>query len=550
MYMLMPFFEVCKALSDWYSFVTDFSQRSILFGNTMVQRGVQTLKSKDFSNVVNLPYEIIMSGKELGRPTNYDLIKLQRPLDSSVTKLRPVIGVSPRASRLSGVEILMPTNQGTVAMDLGHEVYWIVFERNPVPGQTIEDVIWTIGEFIKKVNSLHPQDPKGSIVAANCQSGWASFFRQLECEKLPFTLIPIASPLSYHSGCSDRSMRFFAGLTGGCWPVAASGDLEKAFDGANLASNFERHSGPGAIFGKFLRTFLSIDESADNFLLMERWWNLYSIFGPEELPWILENLFVGNYPENGLLVLDGKPADMKDHNETIVILCSNGDDIATPAACLSWIKKIYISVDALKESGKRIIFLIHPNAGHLKIFLSGTVALEWLGGILANIESLEKLPGGLYRAEPQENMLVVTEVSFDDLPRSSAYEEDVLQKIATFSEQTLSFYKTWTKPLLQLAHPFLGKILRRLHPLRVQRYPFIGAEFNPLFRGLNQLAPVVRKWRVEIGKDNCFFNTLCETSNSTTTLLNFWNTTFSTANDFFVQMLFGLTVPATTKQLE
>ncbi len=59
-----------------------------------------------------------------------------------------------------------------VALCAGHPVYFVIFFRDPEPGQTLVDVCKAEQRFVRKVRALHPNRPKPAIVG-NCQGGRA-----------------------------------------------------------------------------------------------------------------------------------------------------------------------------------------------------------------------------------------------------------------------------------------------------------------------------------------------------------------------------------------
>ena len=60
-----------------------------------------------------------------------------------------------------------------MAFKAGHPCYFIGFLPDPVPGQTIEDIILAEAAFLERVISLHPEADGKPAVVGNCQAGWA-----------------------------------------------------------------------------------------------------------------------------------------------------------------------------------------------------------------------------------------------------------------------------------------------------------------------------------------------------------------------------------------
>jgi hypothetical protein len=58
-------------------------------------------------------------------------------------------------------------------MAAGHPAYFVGFTPEPMPGQTIEDVMQAEAMFLEKVIALHPGAEGKPCVVGNCQGGWA-----------------------------------------------------------------------------------------------------------------------------------------------------------------------------------------------------------------------------------------------------------------------------------------------------------------------------------------------------------------------------------------
>ena len=58
-------------------------------------------------------------------------------------------------------------------MNEGHPVYFVIFYRDPEPGQTLADVCAAEAAFLREVQARHPRSPT-PLVTGNCQGGWAA----------------------------------------------------------------------------------------------------------------------------------------------------------------------------------------------------------------------------------------------------------------------------------------------------------------------------------------------------------------------------------------
>lgn len=495
--------------AEGVDYTSDFVRRWVLVLDALHKRSNQALRNTEREHVLAAPYKMVLDGRTFDKPVNYTLVKLTPP-DGFVQKhARAVMGISPRAGRRAGIAGTMDVSQATVLLELGYEVYWVIFTREPEPGQTIPDTFEAIRAFIELVSERHPH-PRGPILVANCQAGWATFFTKLRHPELKFSLIPIASPLSYWAGNRwSVSMRPYAGLSGGALIPAFLSDLGNGeFDGALLAGNFETHSLTNTAFAKIMRALMKVDVERTKFLQMEKWWNWYARLNKEEILWVLMNLFIGNKPERGELEIDGEKIDMRNFDDLLVVFSSRGDDISSPAQCLKWIPKVYESLDALKQLGRRIVYVIHPKAGHLAIFLSGMVSQKFLGPVVAHIEELESLEPGLYEAFPQnDGSLAIQARTFEDIQKlddcSGEKLKPMFETISSVAKFNLGLYETFVSPLARsLTNEGVAGLVREMNPLRLSRYPF--SSLNPLFFPLSFAVPLIEKPQIQLDKENFF----------------------------------------------
>ena len=69
---------------------------------------------------------------------------------------RPYIIIDPRGGHGPGIGGFKDDSQVGVALRAGHPVYFVIFFRDPEPGQTLLDVCAAEREFVHKVRALHP----------------------------------------------------------------------------------------------------------------------------------------------------------------------------------------------------------------------------------------------------------------------------------------------------------------------------------------------------------------------------------------------------------
>jgi len=84
---------------------------------------------------------MILDGRTFERPVNYALLKIKPPQEVTVDPAkRPYIIIDPRAGHGPGIGGFKDDSQVGVALRAGHPVYFVIFFRDPEPGQTMLDV--------------------------------------------------------------------------------------------------------------------------------------------------------------------------------------------------------------------------------------------------------------------------------------------------------------------------------------------------------------------------------------------------------------------------
>src|SRR3989442_1029341 len=156
-------------------YATDAWQRSLLYADIRRQRGNQYREhlAEEVPNVLSFRAEIVMSGLDLPRPVNYGLARIA-PMEGTVIDpaKRPFIVVDPRAGHGPGIGGFKPDSEIGAALKAGHPCYFVGFLPDPVPGQTVEDVMRAEAQFVRKVAELHPESRGKPAVIGNCQAGW------------------------------------------------------------------------------------------------------------------------------------------------------------------------------------------------------------------------------------------------------------------------------------------------------------------------------------------------------------------------------------------
>ncbi|WP_010629089.1 DUF3141 domain-containing protein [Halomonas sp. KM-1] len=517
---LLDPFGFGRAVFDYWR---DAVERSVLYMDVMRERGNQYLEhiEKTKPNVLGFDAEVVMDGRTLPRPVNYELMRILPPAGVEVDpQSRPFVVVDPRAGHGPGIGGFKPDSEIGVALRAGHPCYFIGFLPYPEPGQTVEDVVEAEIAFLRCVTEHHPESEKPMVVG-NCQAGW-QIMMAASLEPDVFGPILIAgAPLSYWAGERGKApMRYTGGMTGGSWMTTLASDLgDGLFDGALLVQNFERLNPANTWWDKQYRLYANVDTEAGRYLNFERWWGGHVVLGGEEIQYIVDNLFVGNRLSTAQLVTsDGRRIDLRNVRSPVVVFCSQGDDITPPPQALGWVRDLYGGVDDIIASGQTIVYCVHDSTGHLGIFVSGSVSRKEHAEFTANIDYIDVLPPGLYETkvtsakERDDAELIERDYLLEFKARSiEGLNRDVLQHradddtrfatVARVSEINLGLYRLFVQPWIRATiTPEAARLMRRMHPIRLG-YKLLS-DRNPLSVPLPVLADWVRRDRHPVDDSN------------------------------------------------
>ncbi len=506
------------AWTKGYEYLTDAAQRSILFWDTLRQRGNNFVErnQQGLPPVLHFDYETVVDGRKLARPVNYALVRIVPPAGVTVDpKRRPYVIIDPRAGHGPGIGGFKDDSQVGVALREGHPVYFVIFFRDPEPGQTLLDVCEAEKEFVHKVRALHPQSPKPAIVG-NCQGGWAAMMLAAAGPDDTGPIVINGAPMSYWGGAwaegeGDNPMRYSGGVLGGTWLASLTADLgDGIFDGAYLVENFENLNPANTFWDKYYHLYSNVDTEPPRFLEFERWWGGFYLMNREEIEWITRNLFVGNKLwTGGTQMHGGKAFDLREIKAPIVLFASMGDNITPPQQAFNWVADVYGSTDEIKARGQTIVGLVHQDVGHLGIFVSGKVAKKEHAQIVSVLKSIESLPPGLWAMAINERKGADGKVEYDvefqereleevakRLNRFGRVDEKPFEAVATVSEFNQRAYELFAQPFVQsLGNEFAAKIRRQFHPLRFQRWAL--SDLNPWLAWVAPAAQTVRAMRGE-----------------------------------------------------
>lgn len=512
---------VLPSLNGLFDYQRDVQERTILFLDTLRQRAENMLEHDraGLPALLDFKHEMLLDARRFARPANYALLRIVEIdgdcWDDCVDPAKPpVVIVDPRAGHGPGIGGFKRDSEVGMAMHEGHPVYFVIFFPEPASGQTLEDVLAALRQFVEEVALRH--DGAHPVLYGNCQAGWALTLLSADCDGLTGPVVLNGSPLSYWAGESGANpMRLAGGLLGGAWLAHLMADLgDGRFDGAWLAQNFENLKPEKAVWEKYAKLFHNIDGERDRFLEFERWWNGFYSLSREEILAIVENLFIGNRLEQGTLeVCDGCFVDLRRTRNPLIVFASHGDNITPPHQALGWIPAVYRDTDDLKQCHQRIVYLTNSHVGHLGIFVSAKVARLEHRAILESLDEIEELPPGLYEMKidnptgdpdckkPQYSVrFEARDVS--DLKYTAPRAE--FERVRQLSEMNESLYRSVLSPwITAMTTPWTAETLRWLHPMRMSRYAF-SSRFNPWMRGIAAMASGIAAHRKPLSSDQAW----------------------------------------------
>ncbi len=507
-------------------FITDTVQRSILFWDVMRRRSEDYFRHKAMQvpHVLQFNYELVMDGRQFDKPVNYMMVRVTPPEGVTIDpKKRPFVVVDPRAGHGPGIGGFKADSELGVAMRAGHTCYFVGFSPDPMPGQTIEDIMHAEASFLEKVLELHPGAEGKPCVIGNCQAGWAVMMLAAVRPELFGPIIIPGSPLSYWAGVKGRNpMRYLGGIAGGSWVTALLSDLGGGvFDGGNLVGNFEAANPSNTYWSKPYNVWAKVDTEAERYLGFETWWGGHVNLNAEEIQWIVDELFIGNHLSTAEIVTrDGVRVDLRNIKSPIICFCSEGDNITPPQQALGWITDLYQKDADIKACGQTIVYTVHEGVGHLGIFVSGGVARKEHAEFASNIDLIDVLPPGLYEAvltrkddaTPGVQYVIGDWVArfeprnLDDIRaivQPDPGDDRMFAAVRHVSDINLGLYRLMARPFVQAM--MSTPAARQLSEIKPAELPYLAfSDRNPLMRQIAEMAAAIRDQRVEADPDNPF----------------------------------------------
>ena len=390
-----------EVAQQWYEYWTDACQRTILTWDVLRKRGNIYFEHRESGKppVLVFDYEIVLDARDFSeRPVNYALVRILPPEDTPTDpKKRPFVVIDPRAGHGPGIGGSKSDSQIGMALRGGHPCYFVMFYPEPVPGQTILDIVEAEAKFLRYVADLHPDADGKPFVIGNCQAGWSLMMVAATHPGHVGPILLAGSPLSYWAGTRGKNpMRYNGGLFGGSWQASLASDLGNGrFDGAALVQNFEMLNPANTFLRKQYDLYSQVDTGAERFLDFEKWWGGVFLMNKEEMRFIVNELFVGNKLAIGEIEgPDGREIDLRNIRSPIIVFASWGDNITPPQQALGWITQLYDSVDEIRANEQTIVYSLHATVGHLGIFVSAKIAGRETDELFDALDLIDACPPG------------------------------------------------------------------------------------------------------------------------------------------------------------
>lgn len=484
---------------DWFEYAADAAWRTAALADTLRERAanMREHEASGMPPLLHFEHEQVADARDFEPPCNYRLLRITRcesdGLEKNVRRnAAPVLIVDPRAGHGPGIGGFKRDSEVGMALREGHPVYFAVFDPDPVEGQTLGAVIGAVARFIEIVGQRHRgREP---IVYGNCQGGWTVVLALAHCRRHAGLAVLNGSPLSYWAGeWGTNPMRVAGGLLGGVWPAHFAADAGAGrFDGAWLVQNFEGLR-PEEAWKKYDALWADPEREHDRFLEFERWWNGFYFLGRDEIVPIVRDLFIGNKPQKGEMVVDkGCRADLRRIQTPLVIFSSYADNITPPQQALGWLRSLYGSTGEIAAAGQRIVYLLDRHVGHLGIFVSSDVARRQHRAILHHARTIGELKPGLYEmvlpdGESKESAARFEPRVLEDLPFEP--EPPGFAQVGVVSSYLDAMYTSFVSPWVRLAATSeSAQLASRLHPMRTSRQVFSEDE-TPAMR----FAPALKR---------------------------------------------------------
>ena len=469
-----------QSVNAAYDYAVDFWQRSLLYADVMRERGNQYLEhlAQVTPHVLSFEAEIVMFGNSLERPVNYGLARIIPPEGVEIDpRKRPFVVVDPRAGHGPGIGGFKADSEIGAALGAGHPCYLVGFVPDPVPGQTVEDVMRAEAAFLERVIALHPESEGKPVVIGNCQAGWQILMTAAVRPELFGPIIIAGSPVSYWAGWSGQQPDALQ------WRTARR-QLADGLDRRSRCRPLRRRLA-GSEFREPQPGQYPLDQAVRP-LLEGRYRagalsRLREVLGRPCFPERCRDAVHRRQPVHRKQAVHGPTHDvgrdphrLAQHPVPHPGVLFKRRQHSPPPQALGWITDLYLDDEDVRAHDQTIIYALHDSIGHLGIFVSGSVGRKEHKEFEANIDFLDVLPSGIYQAKLQDKgpdtlnpdlaygdyVLSLERRSVADvreIVRPDVESDRRFAAVARISEINLSLYRSFVQPWVRASgHTAIG----------------------------------------------------------------------------------------------
>ena len=246
-------------------------------------------------NVLSMEYELVLDGREFPARSTTACYASRRPRASKPTRSSAPSVVDPRAGHGPGIGGFKPESEIGVALRAGHACYFATFLPQPMPTQTVEDVIQAEARFWKRSSPAIPTRkaspwwwPIAGRLADHDDRRRAS--RAVRPHHRGRRAAVLLGGLARHE--SHALFRRPAGRQ--LAHRAHQRHRQRQVRRRRLVQNFENLNPANTLWSKQYNLYSKVDTEAERYLSFEKWWGGHVFLNGTEIQYIVDKLFVGN----------------------------------------------------------------------------------------------------------------------------------------------------------------------------------------------------------------------------------------------------------------
>ncbi|GAA0301370.1 DUF3141 domain-containing protein [Rhodovulum strictum] len=469
----------------WRDYLRDSAERGVLAADILRERADALRAAEDEGAPPALPHaqEPVMDAETLARPCNARLVRLL-PAKAPEPAARPVLLIAPRAGGADGLQ-----GAAAAALAAGLPVYAAGFARQPVPGQTMADVIDALAAFAAAIARRHPDAPAPLVLGQGPGGGLPLALAAAHPGTPGLVLLDAVALAPGRPGTGGALAGMLSDLGGGL------------FDGATPALAAMLDDPHGGWLRPLATILAEADRAGPRVTEAARRGGGPALLTAEEARWAAAALPPGDLlARNALALAPGRPLDLRAISVPVLICLRPGDPAARPAEVLGWLSGTHGDADAIRVAGQRVVLLDHAEA-RPGLVLAGRV------GERPALDAIAALAPGLYRmsveaiegrGSARRAVLSLAPCALDG-PDANAPTHAAAARALRMQAES---YEAFAPALRATIAPPLADASRALHPLRLGRAALSSQ--NPLLGPVKPAAARLRETRQPAPPDNPF----------------------------------------------